>query len=61
MPITSATRDVLQGHMGQAANKPNGDEILANDFAQMAETMAESGRYEAGQREQGREDRPWKL
>ena len=41
MPITSATRDVLQGHMGRAATKPNGDEILANDFAQMAETMAE--------------------
>lgn len=41
MPITSATRDVLQGHIGRAANKSDGDEILANDFAQMAETMAE--------------------
>jgi len=41
MPVTSATRDSLQGHMGRAQTKPNGKEILANDFAQMAETMAE--------------------
>ena len=41
MPVTSATRDSLQGHMGRAQTKPNSKEILANDFAQMAETMAE--------------------
>jgi 3-hydroxyisobutyrate dehydrogenase len=40
MPVTSATRDMLQAHMGRASAMPNGDEILANDFAQMAETMA---------------------
>jgi len=41
MPVTAATRAVLQSHMGRAATKPNGDDILAGDFAQMAETMAE--------------------
>jgi 3-hydroxyisobutyrate dehydrogenase len=41
MPVTSATRDMLQAHMGRAAGKPDGEEILANDFAQLAETMAE--------------------
>jgi 3-hydroxyisobutyrate dehydrogenase len=41
MPVTSATRDVLQAHMGRAQTKPNGQEILANDFAQLLETMAE--------------------
>ncbi|MGD9923839.1 MAG: NAD(P)-dependent oxidoreductase [Pseudorhodoplanes sp.] len=41
MPITAATREVLQSHMGRAATKQNADMILAGDFAQMAETMAE--------------------
>jgi 3-hydroxyisobutyrate dehydrogenase len=41
MPVTAATREVLQAHMGRAMTKPNAEEILANDFAQMAETMAE--------------------
>ena len=41
MPVTSITRDVLQGHIGRAATKPNAKEIIANDFAQMMETMAE--------------------
>ena len=41
MPVTAATREVLQSHMGRAAGRPNGGEILANDFSQMAETMAE--------------------
>jgi 3-hydroxyisobutyrate dehydrogenase len=41
MPITAATREVLQSHMGRAATRPNAEDILAGDFAQMAETMAE--------------------
>jgi 3-hydroxyisobutyrate dehydrogenase len=41
MPVTAATREVLQQHMGRAMTKPNAEEILANDFAQMAETLAE--------------------
>jgi 3-hydroxyisobutyrate dehydrogenase len=41
MPVTSATRDVLQAHMSRAQTKPNGKEILANDFAQLLETFAE--------------------
>lgn len=41
MPVTAAMREVLQSHMGAAMSKPNGAEILANDFAQMMETVAE--------------------
>jgi 3-hydroxyisobutyrate dehydrogenase len=41
MPVTSATRDVLQAHMSRAQTKPNSEEILANDFAQLLETFAE--------------------
>jgi 3-hydroxyisobutyrate dehydrogenase len=38
--IPAATREVVQAHIGHAMSKPNADEILANDFAEMAETMA---------------------
>jgi 3-hydroxyisobutyrate dehydrogenase len=41
MPITAATREVMQSHIGRAATRLNADEILAADFARMAETMAE--------------------
>lgn len=41
MPVTSITRDVLQGHIGRAATKPDAKEIIAGDFARMMETMAE--------------------
>lgn len=41
MPVTAATREVIQQHIGKAKLQPNAEEILAADFAQMAETMAE--------------------
>jgi len=41
MPVTAATREVLQQHIGKALAQPNAKEILAEDFAKMAETMAE--------------------
>jgi 3-hydroxyisobutyrate dehydrogenase len=41
MPVTAATREVLQQHIGKALSQPNSEEILAQDFAKMAETMAE--------------------
>lgn len=41
MPVTAATREVLQQHIGKALSQPNAEEILAQDFAKMAETMAE--------------------
>ena len=41
MPVTAATREVIQQHIGKALSQPNSKEILAQDFAKMAETMAE--------------------
>ena len=41
MPVTAATREVLQQHIGKVLSQPNSKEILAEDFARMAETMAE--------------------
>lgn len=41
MPVTATTREVLQQHIGKALSQPNSEEILAQDFAKMAETMAE--------------------
>jgi 3-hydroxyisobutyrate dehydrogenase len=41
MPVTAATREVLQQHIGKALSQPNAEAILAEDFAKMAETMAE--------------------
>jgi 3-hydroxyisobutyrate dehydrogenase len=41
MPVTAATREVLQGHIGKALATKNPREILDKDFAMMAETMAE--------------------
>jgi len=41
MPVTAATREVIQQHIGKALSQPNAKEILAQDFAKMAETMAE--------------------
>jgi 3-hydroxyisobutyrate dehydrogenase len=40
MPVTAATREVLQGHFGAATLKPNPDEYLQKDFAALMETMA---------------------
>ncbi|MBX6329227.1 MAG: NAD(P)-dependent oxidoreductase [Pseudolabrys sp.] len=40
MPVTAATREVLQGHFGAATLKPNPAEYLQKDFAALMETMA---------------------
>jgi 3-hydroxyisobutyrate dehydrogenase len=40
MPVTAATREVLQNHFGAARLKKNPEEYLAKDFAAMLETMA---------------------
>ncbi|MBW7948311.1 MAG: NAD(P)-dependent oxidoreductase [Pseudorhodoplanes sp.] len=40
MPVTAATREVLQGHFGAAMLKPDPDKYLAGDFAALMETMA---------------------
>jgi 3-hydroxyisobutyrate dehydrogenase len=40
MPVTAATREVLQGHFGAAMLQKNPKEYLEKDFAALAETMA---------------------
>jgi 3-hydroxyisobutyrate dehydrogenase len=40
MPVTAATREVLQTHFGAATLKPNPEEYLQKDFAALMETMA---------------------
>jgi len=40
MPVTAATREVLQAHFGAAMLQKNPEEYLQKDFAAMAETMA---------------------
>jgi 3-hydroxyisobutyrate dehydrogenase len=40
MPVTAATREVLQTHFGAATLQKNPDEYLQKDFAALAETMA---------------------
>jgi 3-hydroxyisobutyrate dehydrogenase len=40
MPVTAATREVLQGHFGAAKLQKNPEEYLQKDFAALAETMA---------------------
>ncbi len=40
MPVTAATREVLQTHFGAATLQKNPEEYLAKDFAALAETMA---------------------
>src|SRR6476646_8223740 len=40
MPITAATRAILQMHMGHATAQKNPEEYLAKDFATLMETMA---------------------
>jgi 3-hydroxyisobutyrate dehydrogenase len=40
MPVTAATREVLQGHFGVAMLQKNPEEYLSKDFAALAETMA---------------------
>src|ERR1700694_3568775 len=40
MPVTAATREMLQTHFGAATLKPNPQEYLQKDFAALMETMA---------------------
>jgi 3-hydroxyisobutyrate dehydrogenase len=40
MPVTAATREVLQGHFGVAALKSDAEQYLQKDFATLMETMA---------------------
>ena len=40
MPVTAATREVLQGHFGAATLQKNPEEYLQKDFAALIETMA---------------------
>jgi 3-hydroxyisobutyrate dehydrogenase len=40
MPVTAATREVLQSHFGAATLKPDPEEYLQKDFAALMETMA---------------------
>ena len=40
MPVTAATREVLQTHFGAATLKPDPEEYLQKDFAALMETLA---------------------
>ena len=40
MPVTAATREILQAHVGAATLSNDSAAYLAKDFAAMAETMA---------------------
>ena len=40
MPVTAATREVLQAHIGAAMLKPDAKEYLEKDFATLMESMA---------------------
>ena len=40
MPVTSATREVLQSHFGAAKLQPDPEKYLAGDFAALLETLA---------------------
>jgi 3-hydroxyisobutyrate dehydrogenase len=39
MPVTSATREVLQSHFGAAQLQPHKEKYLAGDFAALLETL----------------------
>jgi 3-hydroxyisobutyrate dehydrogenase len=43
MPVTAATREVLQTHFGAARLKPDPKRYLAGDFAALLETLALAG------------------
>jgi len=40
MPVTAATREVLQSHIGANRLKPDGEAQVGRDFSAMFETMA---------------------
>ena len=56
MPVTAATREVLQTHFGAAMLQKNPEEYLPKDFAALAETMALAAgmKLDAGKQERRR-------
>ena len=42
MPVTAATRQILQMHMGNAMTQKNPEEYLSKDFTTLMETMAQA-------------------
>jgi 3-hydroxyisobutyrate dehydrogenase len=42
MPVTAATREVLQTHFGAATLRPDGEAYIQKDFAALMETMAQA-------------------
>jgi 3-hydroxyisobutyrate dehydrogenase len=42
MPVTAATREVLQTHFGAAMLRPDGEAYIQKDFAALMETMAQA-------------------
>jgi len=42
MPVTAATRELLQAHIGAAMLRPDAEEYLQKDFATLMETMAQA-------------------
>jgi 3-hydroxyisobutyrate dehydrogenase len=42
MPVTTAAREMLQGHIAAAMKRPDAQKVLASDFAALAETMAQA-------------------
>jgi 3-hydroxyisobutyrate dehydrogenase len=40
MPVASATREILQAHIGLASQRPDAEAYLENDFAAVIETLA---------------------
>ena len=54
MPVTAATREVLQSHFGAATLQKNPEEYLQKDFAALMETMALAAGMKLDEREQER-------
>ncbi len=61
MPVTAATREVLQTHFGAATLQKNPEEYLQKDFAALMETMALAAGMKLDEREQERPDRIGEL
>ena len=61
MPVTAATREVLQTHFGAATLQKNPEEYLQKDFAALMETMALAAGMKLDEREQERADRTGEL
>ena len=61
MPVTAATREVLQSHFGAAMLQPNPEEYIQKDFAALAETMALAAGMKLDAGKQERADAGWRL